>query len=94
MDDDNDFAEFVEFYEQRDFRVPKRYIRDMENPLETYTEQQFKRRFRFDKFTVVNILVPLIERVNINHRGLPISPLMKMLVALRFYATASFQVNC
>ncbi|KAJ4437623.1 hypothetical protein ANN_17768 [Periplaneta americana] len=90
---DDDFDEFIEFYNENEnvFRPNKRYIRDMENPLEMYSDQQFKRRYRFNKNTVVDILVPLIENHNTTMRGLPISPLLKILVALRFYATASFQ---
>ncbi|KAJ4425432.1 hypothetical protein ANN_28047 [Periplaneta americana] len=92
---DDDFDEFIEFYNENEnenvFRPNKRYIRDMENPLEMYSDQQFKRRYRFNKNTIVDILVPLIENHNTTMRSLPISPLLKILVALRFYATASFQ---
>lgn len=40
-------------------------------------------------------ILPLIEEglVKINNRGLPISPALQLLIALRFYATGSFQVR-
>lgn len=40
----------------------------MENSLEMYNDQQFKRRYRFDKNTVVNILVSLISIHNTTMR--------------------------
>lgn len=40
-------------------------------------------------------ILPLIEEglAKINNRGLPISPVIQLLVSLRFYATGSFQVK-
>ena len=91
--DDSDFDEYVEFYNENMLWQNKRYFRDVENPLEMYNDQQFKRRYRFNKNTVVDVLIPLIGNFNTSMRGLPIPPLLKILVALRFYATASFQVS-
>lgn len=75
-------------------RVPKRYIRDMQDPFDFYSEIEFKKRFRFEKNSVKFGILPLIEPnlVKINNRGLPISPVFQLLICLRFYATASFQV--
>ncbi|KAJ4431790.1 hypothetical protein ANN_20395 [Periplaneta americana] len=49
MDTENDFENFMEFVERNEenISVPKRYIRDMENPLEMYSELEFKKRYRF-----------------------------------------------
>lgn len=76
-------------------RVVKRYIRDGQNPFEFYNEWEFKRRFRFSKQSVMFGILPLIEGGlrKINNRGLPISPMLQLLVCLRYYATASFQVS-
>jgi len=76
-------------------RVPKRYIRDALNPFEFYDELQFKRRYRFSKESVEYGILPKIEQslAQIINRGLPIPPRMQLLICLRFYATASFQVN-
>jgi len=76
-------------------RVPKRYIRDNQNPFEVYNEREFKRRFRFSKNSVLFGILPLIEEglAKINNRGLPISPVLQLLICLRFYSTASFQVS-
>lgn len=75
-------------------RVPKRYFRDYQNPFEVYSEWEFKRRFRFSKNSVMFGILPLVEEglAKINNRGLPISPVIQLLICLRFYSTASFQV--
>lgn len=75
-------------------RAPKRYIRDGHNPFQFYDEKEFKRRFRFSKEAVMHGLLPKVEEglAKINNRGLPIAPVLQLLVCLRFYATASFQV--
>nr|CAI5854434.1 unnamed protein product [Callosobruchus analis]CAI5858474.1 unnamed protein product [Callosobruchus analis]CAI5863380.1 unnamed protein product [Callosobruchus analis] len=75
-------------------RVPRRYIRDMENPLELYNGREFKKRFRFSKDVFQNVLVPLVEeRGPQTNRGLPVHPVIGLLLTLRFYATGSFQVS-
>lgn len=75
-------------------RAPKRYIRDAQNPLEFHSEEEFRQRFRFSKDTVQNYILPRIEEPlrKDSNRGLPIAPMFQLLLALRFYATASFQV--
>jgi len=85
--DDNNNEEII--------RAPKRYIRDQENPFEFYNAQEFKKRFRFAKNSVIFGILPLIEEglAKINNRGLPISPVLQLLICLRFYATGSFQVS-
>lgn len=76
-------------------RAVKRYIRDGQNPFEFYNEWEFKRRFRFTKESVMFRILPLIEEglAKNNNRGLPISPVLQLLICLRFYSTASFQVS-
>ncbi|XP_018397205.1 PREDICTED: putative nuclease HARBI1, partial [Cyphomyrmex costatus] len=86
---DDDFISDDEGY----VRAPKRYIRDWINPFDIYNNQEFKRRFRFNKDSILHGILPLIENELIcqNNRGLPISPLYQLLICLRFYATGSFQ---
>ncbi|XP_071581600.1 putative nuclease HARBI1 [Temnothorax nylanderi] len=76
------------------WRLPKRYIRDWENPVEFFEDVPFRKRYRFSKGAVIEILLPLVsdQLRRLNNRGLPISPLMQLLIALRFYATSSFQI--
>lgn len=75
-------------------RAPKRYIRDWVNPFEFYSNREFKRRFRFNKDSVLYGIQPKIEEgFRNNNRGLPIPPIFQLLICLRFYATGSFQVR-
>jgi hypothetical protein len=40
--------------------VPRRYIRDADNPLVYYNDNEFRRPYRFYKESVLNILMPLV----------------------------------
>ncbi|KAJ8677312.1 hypothetical protein QAD02_013099 [Eretmocerus hayati] len=75
------------------YRLPKRYVRDFQNPYEWYRPKEFENRYRFSKDVVLHIILPLIrDRLeNQNNRGLPVSPELKMTIALRFFATGDFQ---
>lgn len=77
------------------FRLQRRYIRDMANPLEMYTDEEFKKRYRFSKLTFNNQLMPLLNDAfrKPTNQGLPFPPTICLAIALRFYATGSFQVN-
>ncbi|XP_066588409.1 putative nuclease HARBI1 [Prorops nasuta] len=74
--------------------APRRYIRDVENPIEYYDDIPFQKRYRFTKEAVMDILLPMVNEQlkKVNNRGLPVTPLMQLLITLRFYATSSFQV--
>ncbi|KAJ8909632.1 hypothetical protein NQ315_007340 [Exocentrus adspersus] len=86
-DDDN------VFHNQGRVMLFRRYIRDFANPIERYTADEFRKRYRFRKDTVRDVLPPIIfeDLIKLNNRELPIPPLLQLLMALRFYATNSFQ---
>jgi len=87
--------EEIDFDDENVVRAPKKYIRDWVNPFEFYSNQEFKRRFRFNKESVLYGILPKIEErlASINNRGLPVPPVFQLLICLRFYATSSFQVK-
>ena len=94
---DNDLIEFLHLMENEDVerepQLPRRYIRDADNPLEFYNENQFVKRYRFSKNTVSESILPLVQfRKQRTQRGLPLPPILQILCALRFYATGDFQV--
>lgn len=94
--DNDEFFEFIDFFmEENVNRLPKRYIRDTEDPFRFYSELEFKKRYRFSKSTIQQRILPLIEETlkTPDNRGLPINPVMQLLIALRFYATGNFQVS-
>lgn len=69
-------------------------IRDAHNSMEFFDEREFRMRYRFNKDTVANILLPLIaERLDkFSNCGLPIPSILHLLISLRLYATCNFQV--
>lgn len=93
--DHEDFFEFIDYVEYvlDHVRVSKRYLRDVDNPLDFYNENEFRCRYRFSKTIVVEVLLPLVMNnlMRANNRGLPISPFTQLLTCLRYYATGNFQ---
>lgn len=94
-----DLEAFIEFVDWQDeieelIRIPKRYIRDYENPFEFFEDLAFRNRYRFSKFIVRDEIFPLVSDslIKVSTRGLPILPILQLLIALRFYATGNFQV--
>ncbi|ENN70196.1 hypothetical protein HUJ04_002928 [Dendroctonus ponderosae] len=79
-----------------DLNIPRRYIRDMDNPLEKFTEADFRRRFRFSKEIVQNVLLPLVghQREQITNRGLPVPLIIGLLLTLQFYGSGSLRIIC
>lgn len=90
----SDFEEFVEYIYTEPYNYPaRRYLRDASNPLEFYDENEFQKRYRCKKDTIVNTILPLLCLTpNENKRGLPIPPIIQLLIAMRYYATGNFQV--
>ncbi|KAF6203629.1 hypothetical protein GE061_001961 [Apolygus lucorum] len=83
--------------EQMQVTLVKRYIRDASNPMETFHGREFRSRLHFDKETVVFPLPIFFGRdIPNNNRGLPIPPMLKVLIALRYYGSSSYQYmwNC
>lgn len=101
---DASFADFVDFVlrtdevlhddrdPDQDVDVPRRRCRDRLNPLEHFNDWEFLVRYRFTKSTVVSLLQCLPLEANESSRGLPLSPMLQLLVALRFYGAGTFQV--
>ncbi|XP_066590863.1 putative nuclease HARBI1 [Prorops nasuta] len=74
-------------------RRHKRYLRDAINPFESYDERNFKLRYRFSKESTMYGLLPLIEHYlkKPDRRGLPVEPVIQLLITLRYFATNTFQ---
>ncbi|XP_066590580.1 putative nuclease HARBI1 [Prorops nasuta] len=74
--------------------LPKRYIRDPQNPFQIFNDLAFRKRYRFTKEAVLYVLLPIVKNSvedNTNSRGLPISTTEKLLIALRYYGSNCFQ---
>ncbi|XP_046399986.1 putative nuclease HARBI1 [Ischnura elegans] len=86
------FARYV--MEEPYIYVGRMHLRDRQNPIEFYSEAEFLQRYRFSKRTVSDVLLPYVRSERLSNRGLPIPDILKLLIALRFYATGSFQLVC
>ncbi|CAC5403275.1 HARBI1 [Mytilus coruscus] len=67
-------------------------FRDRTNPLDLYDDLELVKRFRFDRQTILQIADLLqedLESSTLRNHAIP--PVMKVLIALRFYASGSFQ---
>lgn len=72
----------------------KRTIKDRSNPIEEYDDIQFFRRFRFSRESVFMILEEVKDKLTFQSlRNSAVPPLLQLLIALRFYATGSFQMT-
>ncbi|XP_023239192.1 uncharacterized protein LOC111637843 [Centruroides sculpturatus] len=70
----------------------ERVMRDRNNPIEIYSEGEFRTRYRFSKSGFVHILNRVGDEIrHLDGRGLPLTAEQQLLTALRFYATGSYQ---
>lgn len=73
-------------------RIQRRIIKDRQNPMEEWSGEEFRVRYRFSKGNVVDLLNIISGDLSFaTARNNPIPPLFRLLAALRFYATGQFQ---
>lgn len=79
IDDNNDTNFDLDDYDLI-IRIPKRYIRDVQDPFDFYSDIEFKQRYRFDKDSVKFGILSVIEQnlTKVNKRGLPIPPIFQL----------------
>ena len=64
------------------------------NDFQELSDQKFIERYRLSKAVVVKVLQEIENRLTYNtNRNLPLSPMQQLLIALRFYATGTFQIT-
>ncbi|KYQ46309.1 hypothetical protein ALC60_14731 [Trachymyrmex zeteki] len=63
-----------DIFDEHNERLPKRYIRDVRNPFEWWSDDEFIKRYRFRKKSVIHYILPRIEEPlrKASRRGLPI----------------------
>jgi len=87
------YRQLREYANQRNIHVRQiRRLRDRFNSLEEYDGKDFRLGFRFRKDSVID-LVKILDK-DLQHqtrRGLPLTPLQQVLIALRFHATGTFK---
>lgn len=73
-------------------RIP-RPIRDGSNDFTKYNDVEFRIRYRLKKEVFLYLLEELSPNLTSkNNRGLPYSPMTRLLLTIRFYATRNFQL--
>ena len=71
-----------------------RIFRDRSHPLDIYDDVDFYQRFRFRRNDFLQLVDEVGDRLEIANRGHTVIPSLQLCVALRFYATGSFQRPC
>lgn len=96
-DDGGDFGDFVycalRIISAWVYRLPRATssLKDRSNAIKLYNDAKALIQYRFTKRMVNHLLKLLPLREGPDNRGNPVSPLLQLLPALRFYRTATFQ---
>ncbi|KAJ8318371.1 hypothetical protein KUTeg_003462 [Tegillarca granosa] len=71
----------------------RRTFRERIDPIQQYDDIDFLERYRFTKNSVVKIFdIVKNDLTYMTARNNPVSPMVQVLAALRYYATGSFQL--
>ncbi|KAK8404687.1 hypothetical protein O3P69_007736 [Scylla paramamosain] len=80
-------------------RLPRRLVKDHQNPFAAYSEEEFVQRYRLSKeciHTLLGQVEPDLPRAK-DGRGCSIPAYIQLLTAMMYFATGSFQIcmaNC
>ena len=87
------YKQLRDYANQHNVHVQRvRHLRDRFNPLEEYDDEDFRLHFGLSKDSVSDLAKILDEDLqHQTRRGLPLTPMQQVLIALRFYATGTFQ---
>ncbi|XP_066593192.1 putative nuclease HARBI1 [Prorops nasuta] len=86
-----DRAEFEEEIEENPPRQRRRHTYlTRQNYFEILNEENFRRRFKLNKIQFIEVLDPIEPKLHMRQWNKTISPTIRLLVALRFYATGCF----
>ena len=82
----------MEYIEYTDYEVHvyRPVLRERFGPLNSFTDEEFRSRFRMYKQAFLNLLAIVSIPTSPNKRGNAIPPVIQLLVALRFYADGTF----
>lgn len=90
MSDDSDDELFVSYLVRYD---RPRIIRDRTNFFEYYDELKFRERFRLSKVSTLALLSKIESQLEYqSNRNAALPPMYQLLIALRYYATGTFQL--
>ena len=72
-------------------RPSRRIFRDRKNPLDTFTDSEIKEKFRLDRQSIFTLIDKLQHLSCDSARGGAIQVSLKVCLALRYFATGTFQ---
>ncbi|KAI6653960.1 Nuclease HARBI1 [Oopsacas minuta] len=72
----------------------QRVFRDLNDPLDCYDDMELVRRFRFSRVSISKITELVTNYLNFTERSYAASPHLQVCVALRFFASGTFQIIC
>ncbi|XP_025106067.1 putative nuclease HARBI1 [Pomacea canaliculata] len=72
----------------------ERVFRDRNHPLDRYNDEELYKKFRFTRLHILQLTDEIAAAVELSNRRGALSPVLQVLLALRFYATGSFHDVC
>ena len=82
------------WYLQRRRLRRNRIFRDRSHPFETFNDEQLFKYFRFRRPGILAITDSIRGKIELPNRRGALTPLLQVMVALRFYASGSLQNTC
>ena len=73
--------------------IPRTYLRDQQNPLESYSDKLFTQNFAFTKATfrtIYDIFEDDLENAQTNFKDLYLPPLLKLTIFMQYLRSNSF----
>lgn len=87
-------AIFYRRYRARRNLRRNRIFRDRSNPFDKFDDVELFRKFRFRRMDIIAITDSIQDELAHPNRRGALTPLLQVLVALRFYASGTFQDVC
>ena len=81
-------------YRQRRLLRRNRIFRDRTNPLDKFDDSELFRKFTFRRANILQMTDKLKDQLEHSNRKGALHPVLQVLLALRFYASGSFQDIC
>ncbi|KAK7502994.1 hypothetical protein BaRGS_00005620 [Batillaria attramentaria] len=84
-------AVYMQFLARRNFRR-NRVFRDRRNPMDEFTDDKLYKKFRFNRRDILELTDSVADSIEyLAERIGSLTPVLQVLLTLRFYATGTFQ---
>lgn len=86
---------FLAISDNENYRLRQlRIFRDRTNPLDSLNDQEIYERYRFSREVIFWLTSLLADDLNSTKRSMALLPVQQILIALRYFATGTFQIVC